>query len=148
MTSLGIWIILAFMHLAWSLYCIIHYSFWLYIAATSIAAPFCQFYDYLSIFFVRLCFQFLNHCEKLIWYRSSWRDEAKISQKQGFWKALDEKLRKAQKFQHCTRSQDLPLNTPSKEIVDQACLIDYVGCDEILKCVGCSNLQCPFCCDL
>ena len=28
----------------------------LYRAATSIIAPFCQFYAYLSVFFVRLCF--------------------------------------------------------------------------------------------
>ena len=41
---------------------------WLYKAATSIAAPFCQFYAYLSVFFVRLCFQFLDHCDKLIIY--------------------------------------------------------------------------------
>ena len=39
---------------------------WLYKSATSIAAPFCQFYAYLSEFFVRLCFQFLDHCDKLI----------------------------------------------------------------------------------
>ena len=47
---------------------VLYYSLfiWLYRAATSIAAPFCQFYDYLSVFFVRLCFQFLDHCDKLI----------------------------------------------------------------------------------
>ena len=39
---------------------------WLYRATTSITAPFCQFYAYLSVFFVRLCFQFLDRCEKLI----------------------------------------------------------------------------------
>ena len=37
---------------------------WLYRASTSIAAPFCQFYAYLSVFFVRLCFHFLDHCDK------------------------------------------------------------------------------------
>ena len=40
--------------------------YWLYRAVTSIATPFCQFYAYLSVFFVRLCFQFLDHCDKLI----------------------------------------------------------------------------------
>ena len=44
--------------------------------------------------------------------------------------------------------QGLPLNIPSKELVDQAFLIDYAGCDESLKCVGCPTLQCPFCFDL
>ena len=33
-------------------------------------------------------------------------------------------------------AEGLPLNTPSKGIVDQACLIKYDGCDENLKCVG------------
>ena len=52
-------------------YCMIivlyHHSFiWLYRDDTSIVAPFCQFYAYLSVFFVRLCFQFLDHCDKLI----------------------------------------------------------------------------------
>ena len=51
-------------------------------------------------------------------------------------------------MRHCTRSQGLPLNTPSKELVDQACLIDYDGCDESLKCVGYLTLRCPFCFDL
>ena len=51
------------------------------------------------------------------------------------------------KIQHCTRSQGLSLNTPSKELVDQACLIDYARCDESLKCAGCLTLQFPFCCD-
>ena len=126
-----------------------HHSFiWLYRAATSIAAPFWKFYAYLSVFFMRLCFQFLDHCDKLIWYQSSWRDEAHISQKQGFWQILHEKLSKAKKFQHCTRSQGLPLNTPCKEIVGQACLINYARCDESLKCAGFSTLRCPFCCDL
>ena len=51
-----------------SMIIVFYYSFffWLYRDATSIAAPFCQFYAYLSVFFVRLCFQFLDHCDKLI----------------------------------------------------------------------------------
>ena len=54
-----------------------HHSFiWLYKASTSIAAPFCQFYAYLSEFFVRLCFQFLDYYDKLIWSRRSQQDEA------------------------------------------------------------------------
>ena len=36
----------------------------------SIAAPFYQFYAYFPIFFVRLCFQFLDNCDKLMWYQS------------------------------------------------------------------------------
>ena len=43
------------------------------------------------------------------------------------------KLSNSSKIQHCSRSQGLPLNAPSKEIVDQACLIDYAGCDKILN---------------
>ena len=57
------------------------------------------------------------------------------------------KLSNSSKIQHYTRSQGLPLNTPTKEIVDQAWLIDYAGSDESLKCVGCMTLWCPFCCD-
>ena len=121
---------------------------WLYRATTSIAAPFCQFYAYMCVFFVRLCFEFLDHCDKLIWYQISWWDEAQISQKQGLWQILHEKLSKRSKFQHCTRSQGLPLNTLSKEIVGQACLINYARCEESLKCAGCLTLQFPFCCDL
>ena len=49
------------------------------------------------------------------------------------------------KFQQCTRSQGLLLNILSKELVDQAYLIDYVGCDESLKCAGCLTLHFPFC---
>ena len=110
----------------------------------SIAAPFCQFDAYLSVFFVRLCFQFLDHCDKLIWYQSSWQDEAHISQKKCFWHILHEKLSKSSKFQHCTRSQGLPLNTPSQGIVDQACLINCAGCDENLKRASCRTYGAPF----
>ena len=35
-----------------------------------------------------------------------------------------------------TKVEGLPLNTQSKGIVDQACLINYAGCDENLKCAG------------
>ena len=48
------------------------------------------------------------------------------------------------KIHHCTRSQGLPLNTTSNELVDQAFLIDYARCDEILECVGCLTLHFPF----
>ena len=125
---------------AWSLYSIIHYSF----DYTELLLPLQHHFANLSVFFVRLCFQFHDHYEKLIWYQSLQRDEAQISQKQGFWQSLHEKLTKSSIFQHCTRSQGLPLNTPSKGIVDQACLINYAGCDESLKCAGCPTLQCPF----
>ena len=71
-----------------------------------------------------------------------------ISQEQDFWHISPWNLSNSSKFQHCTRSQCLPLNTPSKELVDQACLIDYARCDESLKFVGCLTLRCPFFCDL
>ena len=57
------------------------------------------------------------------------------------------KLSNSSKIQHCTRSQGLPLNTPSKELGYQAFLIDYARCDESLKCAGYLTLHCPFCCD-
>ena len=41
-------------------------------------------------------------------------------------------------------AEGLPLNTPSKGIVDQDCLINYVGCDENLKCAGCRPYGAPF----
>ena len=70
-----------------------------------------------------------------------------ISQKKAFWQISTWKLSNSSKIQHCTRSQGLPLNTPSKELVDQACFIDYAGCDESLKFASCPTLHFPFCCD-
>ena len=67
-----------------------------------------------------------------------------ISQEQDFWQISPWNLSNSSKIQHCTRSQGLPLNTPSKELVDQACLIDYARCDESLKCGGYPTLHCPF----
>ena len=71
-----------------------------------------------------------------------------ISQKQAFWLISAWKLSNSSKIQRCTRSQGLPLNNLSKELVDQDYLIDYVGCDESLKCAGCPTLRYPFCFDL
>ena len=71
-----------------------------------------------------------------------------ISLKQDFWQISPWKVSNSSKIQHCTRSQGLPLNIPSKEIIDQALLIDYVGCDESLKCTGCLTLHCPLFCDI
>ena len=75
-------------------------------------------------------------------------DQRSISQKQDFWQISPWNLSNSSKIQHCTRSQGLPLNTPSKELVDQACLIDYAGCDESLECAGCPTLRCLFFFDL
>ena len=71
-----------------------------------------------------------------------------ISLRQAFWHISAWNLSNSSKIQHCTRSQGLPLNTPSKELVDQDWLIDYARCDESLKCAGCLTLRCPFCFDL
>ena len=88
---------------------------------------------------------------RLLWYINMVSDlsEGRSSDlsKTRFLTDLAWKLSNSSKIQHCTRSQGLPLNTPSKELVDQAFLIDYAGCDESLKCAGCSTLHCPFCCD-
>ena len=78
-------------------------------------------------------------------HAARWRS---ISQEQAFWHNSPWNLSNSSKIQHCTKIQGLPLNTPSKELVDQACLIDYAGCDESLECAGCSTLRCPFCFDL
>ena len=67
-----------------------------------------------------------------------------ISQKQAFWQISAWNLSNSSKIQHCTRNQGLPLNTPSKELVDESCLIDYVGCDESLECAGYPTLFCLF----
>ena len=42
------------------------------------------------------------------------------------------------------KAEGLPLNTPSNGIVDQACLMKYVGCDENMKCAGYTTLLCIF----
>ena len=67
-----------------------------------------------------------------------------ISQKKSFRQISPWKVSNRSKIQHYTRSQGLPLNTASKELVDQDFLIDYAGCDEILECAGCPTLFFPF----
>ena len=135
------------MHLAWSLYCIIHYSLIIqscYSHCSTILPILCLIVWILceTVFLVPRPLWQINIVSELTAGRSS--DLSKT----WFWQILHEILTKSSKFQHCTRSQGLPLNTPSKEIVDQACLINYVGCNEILKCAGFPTLRCPFCCDL
>ena len=132
MTSLGIWIVLEFMHLAWSLYCIIHYSLIIqscYSHCSTILPLLCIFVCILweTVFSVPIPLWQINMVSNLMARRSS------DLSKKGFWQILYEKLSKSSKFHHCTRSQGLPLNTPHKGIVDQACLINYVGCDENSK---------------
>ena len=92
-------------------------------------------------FFVPRSIDKINIVSELTVGRSS------ISQKQDFWQISTWNLSNSSKIQHCTRSQGLPLNTPGKELVDQACLINYAGCDESLKCAGYPTLHCPFCFD-
>ena len=48
---------------------------------------------------------------------------------------------KAQNSSTAPEAEGLPLNTPSKWTIDQDCLINYAGCDENLKCVGCLTLH-------
>ena len=64
-----------------------------------------------------------------------------------FLQILHENWAKLKNSSSDTRIQGLPLNTPSKEIVYQACLIDYARCDESLKSAGYPTLHCPFCSD-
>ena len=125
-----------------------HHSFiWLYRAATSIATIFltilCIFVCILceSVFSVPRPLWQINMVSELM---AGWISDLS---KTRFLTDLAWKLSNSSKIQHCTRSQGLPLNTPSKEIDHQDCLIDYAGCDESLKCAGCLTLHCPFCCD-
>ena len=57
---------------------------------------------------------------------------------------MHENLSKTSNSGIAPEAEGLPLNTPSKGIVDQPCLINYVGCDEKLKCVGCQPYGAPF----
>ena len=113
----------------------------------SFHSPFIPFMSYLLIniwwdwCFVHRSIYNINIVSEIMVGRSS------ISQKQAFWQIFAWNLSNSSKIQNCTKSQGLPLNTPSKELVDQACLIDHAGCDERLECVGYLTLHCPFCFD-
>ena len=83
------------------------------------------FQHHYAIFMLN-CLKYLLDCvlvPRLLWQINMVSDltsgRSSFSQKHGFWQILHEKLSKISKFQHCTRSQGLPLNTPSKAIVDQ-----------------------------
>ena len=146
MTSLGIWIYLSFMLAAW--YCIIllilcvniqsNYSFCRKITPFSCLIVINLWWDLCLV--PRLLWP-INMVSELMVERSSNLSKTR------FLTNLAWKLSNSSKIQHYTRSQGLPLITPSKELVDQACLIDYARCDEILKCASCLTLNCPFCCD-
>ena len=132
MTSLGIRFVLEFMHLAWSLYCISHYSLIVQ-----------SYYFFCSTILPILCIFFCILCENVFSIpRTLWQinmvSELTVGQssdlsKTRFFTDLAWKLSNSSKIWHCTKRQGLPLNTPSKEIVDQACLIDYAGCDESIN---------------
>ena len=147
MTSLGIRISFSFMLVAWS--CIVllilcvniqrGYSFCRTITPFSCLIVINIWWDLCLV--PRLLWQ-INMVSELTVGRSSNLSKTR------FLTNLAWKLSNSSKIQHYTRSQGLPLNTLSKEIVDKACLTDYVGCDESLKCAGCLTLRCPFYCDL
>ena len=59
-----------------------------------------------------------------------------ILEKHDFGRILHAKLSKISNSNTAPEAEGLPLNTPSKGIVDQGCLINYAGCDENLKCAG------------
>ena len=61
------------------------------------------------------------------------RDEDKSLKNNIFDRFLHEIWVIAQESSTAPEAAGLPLNTPSKELVDQACLIDYAGCDESLN---------------
>ena len=146
MTSLGIWIVLEFMYLAWSLYCITH--------SLLIIQSCYSFCSTIMPFSCLIVWNLLWDCDlvPILLWQINMVSELTVGKILNLSKTrvlidLAWKLSNSSKIQHCTRSQGLPLNTPSKEIVDQACLIDYDGCDESIKCASFLTLRCPFCCD-
>ena len=50
---------------------------------------------------------------------------------------IKKKLSKIAPSSTAPEAENLPLNIPSKGIVDQACLINYAGCDE-----NCNSANC------
>ena len=104
-------------------------------------------HEYLLIILWWFWFLVPRSCARINMVLELTAERRTISQEQDFWQISPWEVSNSSKFQHCTRCQGLPLNIPSKELVDQACLIDYAGCDESLKCACCSTLRCPFCCD-
>ena len=101
-------------------------------------------HEYLLIILWLFWFLVPRSCARINMVSEHTAGRRSISQKQDFWQISPWKVSNSSKFQHCTRSQGLPLNIPSKELVDQACLIDYAGCDESLECVGCPTLRYTF----
>ena len=51
----------------------------------------------------------------------------------------NKKLSKFSPSSTAPKAENLPLNIPSKGIVDQACLINYAGCEENSKSAGCQT---------
>ena len=105
------------------------------------------FYEYLLIILWWDWFLVPRSCARINMVSEHTVGQRSIFQKKDFWQISPWNLSNSSKIQHCTRSQGLPLNIPSKELVDKACLIDYAGCDESLECVGCMTLFFPFCFD-
>ena len=64
-----------------------------------------------------------------------------LQEKHDFCQIWHAKLRKSLNSSIAPEAKGLPLNTLGKGIVDQACLINYDGCDENLKYAGCLTLQ-------
>ena len=95
-----------------------------------------SYFQFMSILLIILWwFRFLvpRSCARINMVSELTVGRRSISQKQDFWQISPWKVSNSSKIQHCTKSQGLPLNTPSKELVDQACLIGYAGCDESLN---------------
>ena len=133
--------------IAW--HCYYNYSFFMWLLSGYYSCrPITRFLWVICwLFFDNIDSLFLDQYTRLIWYHSLRRDEYLSLKNKLFDRFSAWNLSNSSKIQHCTRIQGLPLNTPSKELVDQDCLIDYAGCDEVLKCAGCLTLHFPFCCD-
>ena len=148
MTSLGIQNVLEFMHLAWSLYCITHslliiqscYSYCSTIMPFSCLIVWNLLWD--CVLVPRLPWQ-INMVSELTVVRSSYLSK--------IWFLTDLSWKMEQNLKNsstASKAKAYHLIPQVKEFFYQACLINYVGCDESLKCPGYSTLWCPFCCDL
>ena len=76
----------------------------------------------------------IDRCAQFNMVSEPWKDKELLLLQIHTW---IKKMSKISPSSNTPEVENLPLNIPSKGIVDQACLINYVGCEENSKSAGC-----------
>ena len=127
-----------------TLYCINHFIFDNTELQPPIAVPLYHFMSNFSWISCESVFCLKYCCERINMVSQLMVGGSLLFKKTWFFSIFGKQIEQNLKFHHCTRSRMLPLNTQSKGIFYQAFLINYVGCDENLKCVGSWPYSAPF----